>query len=262
MTRIEEKFKELKSRNEGALIGYLTVGDPDVESSEKLIRCLCKNVDILELGVPFTDPIADGPTIQAAMERSLASGMNPDTAFEMVERLREDVDTPFVFMTYYNIVLQYGEERFIQKCAEVGVDGVLVSDLPIEEAGSVLEHCKKHDVDFIFLIAPTTTEDRLKQISDNAAGFVYLVALLGVTGARDELAKETVEKTEWALEYVDKPLAVGFGISKKEHVKAVIHAGAAGVVVGSAFVNLVARRGAAACPDLVKLSVELKEGTR
>jgi tryptophan synthase alpha chain len=262
MTRIEEKFKELKSRNEGALIGYLTVGDPDVESSEKLIRCLCKNVDILELGVPFTDPIADGPTIQAAIERSLASGMNTDIAFEMVERLREDVDTPFVFMTYYNIVLQYGEERFIQKCAEVGVDGILVSDLPIEEAGSVLEHCKKHDVDFIFLIAPTTTEDRLKQISDNAAGFVYLVALLGVTGARDELAKETVEKTEWALKHVDTPLAVGFGISKKEHVKAVIDAGAAGVVVGSAFVNLVARRGAAACPDLVKLSVELKEGTR
>ncbi len=262
MTRIDEKFRELESKNEGALIGYLTMGDPDVESSEKLIKCLCKSVDILELGVPFTDPIADGPTIQAAIERSLEAGMNTDIAFEMVKRLREDIDTPFVFMTYYNIVLQYGEERFVQKCAEVGVDGVLISDLPIEEAGSVLEHCKRHDVDFIFLIAPTTPEDRLKKISDSASGFVYLVALLGVTGARDELAKETIEKTQWALQYVDKPLGVGFGISKKEHVKAVIDAGASGVVVGSAFVSLVARRGSAACPGLIKLAVELKEGTR
>jgi tryptophan synthase alpha chain len=262
MSRIDEKFEELKGRDEGALIGYLTLGDPDVEASEKLIKCLCKSVDILELGVPFTDPIADGPTIQAAIERSLASGMNTDIAFEMVERLRKDVDTPFVFMTYYNIVLQYGEEKFVKKCTEVGVDGLLISDLPIEEAGSVLEHCKNNDVDFIFLIAPTTTEERLKKISDSATGFVYLVALLGVTGARDELAKETVEKTKWALKHVDKPLAVGFGISKHEHARAVIDAGASGVVVGSAFVNLVARRGAAACPDLVRLSVELKEGTR
>jgi tryptophan synthase alpha chain len=262
MTRIEEKFNELKSRDEGALIGYLTLGDPDVGSSEKLIRCLCKNVDILELGVPFTDPIADGPTIQAAIERSLNSGMNTDIAFEMVERLREDVETPFVFMTYYNIVLQYGEERFVKKCKEVGVDGILISDLPIEEAGSVLEHCKNNNVDFIFLIAPTTTEERVKQIAEKAMGFVYLVALLGVTGARDTLQDETVNNTKRALKHIELPLAVGFGISKREHARAVIDAGASGVVVGSAFVNLVARRGAAACPDLIKLSVELKGGTR
>jgi tryptophan synthase alpha chain len=262
MSRIEEKFKELKNRDEGALIGYLTLGDPDVEASEKLVRCLCKTVDIMELGVPFTDPIADGPTIQAAIERSLEAGMNTDIAFEMVERLRHDIDTPFVFMTYYNIVLQYGEEKFVKKCSEVGVDGILISDLPIEEASTVLEHCRNYSVDFIFLIAPTTTEERMKKIADNAMGFVYLVALLGVTGARETLAQETVENTRRALEHIDLPLAVGFGISKREHVKAVIEAGASGVVVGSAFVNIAGRRGSSGCPALVKLSVELKEGTR
>lgn len=261
MSRIEGKFEELKSRGEGALIGYLTMGDPDTKTSERLIRCLCEHVDILELGVPFTDPIADGPTIQAAIERSLKAGMNTDIAFEMVERLREDIDIPFVFMTYYNIVLQYGEERFIKKCEEVGVDGILISDLPIEEADSVLGHCRNHNVDFIFLIAPTTTEARMKLISKNATGFIYLVALLGVTGARDQLQKETVEKTQWALKYVDLPLAVGFGISKKEHVRAVLDAGASGVVVGSAFVNIVAEN-VEACADLKALSGELKEGTR
>ncbi|MEE8402843.1 MAG: tryptophan synthase subunit alpha [Candidatus Hydrothermarchaeaceae archaeon] len=261
MSGIGRKFEELKSRGEGALIGYLTMGDPDITTSEELIRCLCEHVDIMELGVPFTDPIADGPTIQAAIERSLHAGMNTDIAFEMIERLRKDIDTPFVFMTYYNIVLQYGEEKFVKKCAEVGVDGVLISDLPIEEAGSVLGHCRKHDVDFIFLIAPTTTEDRIKLISKNAAGFIYLVALLGVTGARDQLQEETVEKTRWALKHVDLPLAVGFGISKKEHVRAVLDAGASGVVVGSAFVNIVAEK-ADACDELKVLAKELKEGTR
>lgn len=262
MSRIKETFEELKSRSEGALIGYLTMGDPDIETSEGLIRCLCENVDIIELGVPFTDPIADGPTIQAAIERSLSAGMNTDIAFDMVERLRKDMDIPFVFMTYYNIVLQYGEERFIKKCAEVGVDGILVSDLPIEEADTVLEQCKNHNVDLIFLIAPTTPEERIKHITKNAMGFIYLVALLGVTGARDQLQEETVEKTRWALKHIDLPLAVGFGISKKEHVKAVIDAGASGVVVGSAFVNIVAQKATDACSELKSLSGELKEGTR
>ena len=137
-----------------------------------------------------------------------------------------------------------------------------MGDAPPSKSGEAVYNCKNYNVDFIFLIAPTTTEERLKLISDNATGFVYLVALLGVTGARDELAGETVQKTKWALQYVDKPLGVGFGISKKEHVKAVIGAGASGVIVGSAFVSLVARRGSAACPGLIKLSVELKEGTR
>lgn len=261
MSKIKETFKELKSRDEGALIGYLTMGDPTITESERLIRCLCEHIDILELGIPFTDPIADGPTIQAAIERSLGAGMNTDIAFEMVGRLRKDINIPFVFMTYYNIVLQYGEERFIKKCAQVGVDGVLISDLPLEESESVLDYCKNHGVDLIFLIAPTTTDERADLISKTAMGFVYLVALLGVTGVREQLEEETAEKTRWALEHTSLPLAVGFGISKKEHVRAVLDAGASGVVVGSAFVRIVAEK-ADACADIKALAEDLKEGTR
>ncbi len=263
MSKIGERFAELKRKNEGALIGYLTLGDPDVEASERLIACLLENVDIMEFGVPFTDPIADGPTIQAAIERALEAGVNTDVAFDMVARLRERFDTPFVFMTYYNIVLQYGEERFLKRCSEVGVDGILVSDMPVEESEATLELCKKYGVDFICLIAPTTTEERMEKISSKAMGFLYLVALLGVTGAREKLEEETIRKTEWALERSKGlPLAVGFGISRPEHVRAVIEAGAQGVVVGSAFVDMVAKKGGDACDDLRRLSRELKEGTR
>ncbi len=263
--RIKEKFEELEEKKEGALIGYLTMGDPDIKTSEKLIRCIVKNVDILELGVPFSDPIADGPTIQAAIDRSLKKGMNTDIAFDMIKRLRKDgIKTPFVFMTYYNIVLQYGEERFIKKCRDVGVDGILVSDLPLEEAENVLDCCDRYGVDFIFLIAPTTTEERIKKIAKKAKGFIYLVSLLGVTGARDKLQDITIEKTKWALEHINGtlPLAVGFGISKKEHVKSIVNAGARGVVVGSAFVDIVSKKKGDACTDLIRLSKELKEGTK
>jgi tryptophan synthase alpha chain len=264
MSRIKEKFAELREKEEGALIGYLTLGDPDIQTSKKLIRCLVENVDILELGVPFTDPIADGPTIQAAIDRALKAGMNTDIAFDIVEKLRkEGVATPFVFMTYYNIVLQYGEERFIKKCRDVGVEGLLISDLPIEEAKSILKYCNKYGIDFIFLIAPTTTEERIKKIVAEAKGFLYLVSLLGVTGAREKLQDRTIKVTKWALKYVkDLPLAVGFGISRKEHVQAVIEAGAQGVVVGSAFVDIVAEKRDEACEELLRLSAKLKEGTK
>jgi tryptophan synthase alpha chain len=263
MSRIAEKFKELQRKGEGALIGYLTLGDPSISASKKLIRCLLENVDILELGIPFTDPIADGPTIQAAIDRSLRSGMNTDIAFDMVAELRADgINTPLIFMTYYNIVLQYGEERFVKKCSQVGVDGLIVCDLPIEEADNLLRYCEENDVDFIFLIAPTTTEERMEKIVSRARGFVYLISLLGVTGARGELQQRTIEVTKWASKYVRTPLAVGFGISKREHVKAVLEAGAQGVVVGSAFVDLIAKKGEKACEDLKRLSAELKEGTR
>lgn len=265
VSRISQKFHELKEKNEGALIGYLTLGDPSIAESEKLVRALAREVDILELGVPFTDPIADGPTIQAAIERALKAGINTDIAFDMVRRLRsESIATPFVFMTYYNIVLQYGEERFVKRCSEAGVDGIIICDLPVEEAESMLVHCGRHNVDFIFLIAPTTTEERIKKILPKARGFVYLVSLLGTTGAREKLQEATIEKTRWALKYTKGkvPLAVGFGISKKEHVQGVIGAGAQGVVVGSAFVKLVEQKGGEAVTELTALARELKEGTK
>lgn len=263
-SKLERTFYELQRKGEGALIGYLTLGDPSIEASEKLTAALCENVDVMELGIPFSDPIADGPTIQAAIDRALKAGMNTDAAFEIVERLRKKgITTPFVFMTYYNIVLQYGEERFIKRCRDVGVEGLLISDLPVEEAHSVLKYCDKYGVDPIFLIAPTTTEERLKKILKKARGFLYLVSLLGTTGARDKLQEETIEKTKWALKRIkDLPLAVGFGISKREHVRAIIEAGAAGVVVGSAFVKHVERLGEKAVEAIKELSKDLKEGTR
>jgi tryptophan synthase alpha chain len=264
MSRIEETFRELREKGEGALIGYLTLGDPDMETSEKLVRRISKHVDILELGIPFTDPIADGPTIQAAIERSLEAGTNTDIAFRMVKSLRKSgVDVPFVFMTYYNIVLQYGEERFVRRCRETGVEGILVSDMPLEESEDLLSLCRRHGVDFIFLIAPTTTEERIKKIVKEASGFVYLVSLLGTTGARDRLQKRTLKVTRWARKYVkDKPLAVGFGISKPEHVRAVLSAGADGVVVGSAFVKLIGEKGKRAGAAIERLARELKGATK
>lgn len=264
MSRISKTFERLSKNGEGALIGYLTLGDPDIQTSKKLLKCLCKNVDILEIGIPFSDPIADGPTIQAAMDRALGNGVTMEDAFKVVSELRsEGVQTPFVFMTYYNIVLQYGEERFIKMCNEKGVDGLLVSDLPLEESQSIVEGCKKYGIDPIFLIAPTTPEDRVKKIVAQSKGFVYLISLLGVTGERASVQDRTLQFVASTLQLSGGlPLVVGFGISKKEHVKAIIAAGAQGIVVGSAFVNIIAIHGVDACVDLERLSKDLKEGTR
>jgi tryptophan synthase alpha chain len=261
MSALEAKFKELKEKNEGALIGFLTLGDPDVKTSKKLAECLMENVDVLELGIPFSDPIADGPTIQASVDRALNAGINTDKVFELVSELKKKV--PLVFLTYYNILLQYGIKKFIKRCSEAGISGIIVADLPIEEAGEVLEHCDKYDVDFIFLIAPTTTDERLKEIVSKARGFIYLISILGVTGARESLQDITTKTTKWALKHTKGiPLAVGFGISKKEHVQTVIKAGAQGVIVGSAFVDIIAKKKENACGELKKLSKELKDGTR
>lgn len=264
MGRIKEKFKELAARKEGALVGYITLGDPDVKTSEKIASSLLENCDLLELGIPFSDPIADGPTIQGAIERALEAGMNTDIAFETVEKLRKrGEEKPLVFMTYYNIVLQYGEERFVKRCRESGVDGVLVSDLPLEEASSFMEHCKKNKIDPIFLISPNTPEERIKKIAANGKGFLYLVSVLGVTGARERVQEATLEKIKQVKGLIGGlPLCVGFGISKKEHVEAVIGAGADGAVVGSAFVRIIEKKREDACEDLRKLSGELKEETQ
>jgi tryptophan synthase alpha chain len=264
MSRIRQAFERLKRKEEGALIGYLTLGDPDIESSQELLTCLGNSVDILEIGIPFSDPIADGPTIQAAMDRALKSGANTNKAFEVARRLRErGVDAPLVFMTYYNIVLQFGEEDFLRMCRESGVDGVLVSDLPIEESSGFSQMCEKYGVDIIFLIAPTTPPDRIKKIIAQTRGFVYLVSLMGVTGERERVEERTLKVIEDALRLTGPlPLVVGFGISKGEHVKKIIGAGAQGVVVGSAFVNIVAEHDKGACRELERLAKELKEGTK
>ena len=264
MSRIKRVFEELKEKNEGALIAYLTLGDPDIESSKKHFIALSKHADILEIGLPFSDPIADGPTIQAAMDRALSGGVTTDDAFEAVTDLRDrGVVRPIVFMTYYNIVLQYGEDMFLQRCSETGVDGLLVSDLPLEESESIVSGCRKHGLDPIFLIAPVTPPKRVKRIAAAGSGFLYLVSLLGVTGERKSVAQKTIDVIKSARNIVGGiPLAVGFGISRPEHVQQIIGAGAQGVVVGSAFVNLSAKHGSDAGEYLERLAQELKEGTR
>lgn len=266
MSRIEKKFAELKRKREGALIGYLTLGDPNPEASFSLVKALCEHADIVELGIPFSDPIADGPTIQAAIDRALKAGMNTDKAFEIVKKLRKEVETPFVFMTYYNIVLQYGEERFLKRCKETGADGVLITDLPVEEGTNFIALCRKHGIDFVSIITLLTEKERIKKIAKNSSGFLYLVSLLGVTGARDKLAESAIEKSKEALVCLKEvksalPLAVGFGISKKEHVQEIMKAGAQGVVVGSAFVKLIEEKKGEAAEEIKKLARELKSGT-
>jgi tryptophan synthase alpha chain len=244
MSRISEKFEELRGRGEGALIAFVTAGDPNADATRKIAKTLeDAGADMIELGLPFSDPIADGPTIQAASERALKSGMNPDVYFSVIKKIRGEVKVPLICLTYFNPVLKRGVGRFMKDCADSGIDGVIIPDLPVEEAKEVLEKADENGVDVIFLAAPTTTEERMKKILDSTRGFVYLVSLLGVTGARRELSRtvKDVIKRARKAEKKNVPIAVGFGISTPEHVREVIAAGADGAIVGSAIVDVIAK---------------------
>ncbi|MEA1924261.1 MAG: tryptophan synthase subunit alpha [Candidatus Altiarchaeota archaeon] len=263
--KIDDKFRELQKKGEGALIGFVTAGDPTPQATLDIVDSLIEGgVDILEIGLPFSDPIADGVVIQKASERSLKAGMNTDIYFRIVGEITSEI--PKICLTYYNLVLQRGLERFAVDCQNSGISGLIVPDLPIEEATPLLEALRKHDVDFIFLAAPTTTENRLQKILREASGFLYVVAVLGVTGAREGFSK-AINPT---LRRINKlspeiPLAVGFGISKPEHVRGVIAAGAQGVIVGSAFVKIIDENKADirnAREKIKKLCRELKNATR
>ncbi|MEA1895020.1 MAG: tryptophan synthase subunit alpha [Euryarchaeota archaeon] len=240
---IKDKFTELKARNEGALIAYICAGDPTPEDTVAIVRALVRGgADVIELGLPFSDPVADGPTIQASIERALDAGMNPDIFFDLVRSL--DVPVPLVVMTYYNIIFKRGPEQFVRDCVESGITGIIVPDLPVEEAEDLAAHCKVHGVDLIFLIAPTTYPERMHKIVDVGSGFIYLVARIGVTGARDDVASSTFSLIDLVrgTTLTTTPLAVGFGISTPDQASAIINAGADGVIVGSAFVNIIADR--------------------
>ena len=265
MSRLPEAFADGP-----AFIPYLAVGDPDVEASRGYVRALVEGgADLVELGLPFSEPIAEGPTIQAAVGRSLAGGMTPPRYFEFVEALA--VDVPLVCMTYYNLIYRYGDapgpEPFVERAAEVGIDGFVVPDLPAEEAGPLREACDAHGRDLIFIVAPTTREARLERIRPLVSGFVYVQARLGVTGARADLSDETAESlarvADWPV-----PKAVGFGISTGEQAAEVVAAGADGVIVGSALVDVIAdgvERGdstAAVADRLRSLAAELAAGVR
>lgn len=224
-----------------ALVGFVMAGDPSAEESIEYAEALVEGgADVVELGIPFSDPVADGPTIQRAHERGLDAGVRTDEFFEIASEVRDRTEAPVVTLCYYNLVYRRGLDRFVEECEDAGVEGVVVPDLPIEEAGDMLRATEGTDVDLVFLAAPTTRTDRMRRIGDAASGFLYLVARLGVTGARSEMDSVTEGIIERASRNApDVPKAVGFGVSRGKHARRIVEAGADGVIAGSVFVDLV-----------------------
>ena len=268
MTRISEKFAELKKLREGALIAYITVGDPNSRETLRFVSALIEGgVDIVELGIAFSDPIADGPTIQSAVGRSLASGTRPLDVFNIARTINEQHNVPLVLMTYYNPIFRFGLTKFLQIAKETKISGLIVPDLPVEEAAEYRKECVAANIDTIFLAAPSTEPSRLKQIFNQTSGYLYLISLYGVTGARTTIPDSAVNlvKSYHATLAGSIPLAVGFGISTTDQVQRLMHAGADGVIVGSAFVNVIAdnsRNLDMAADKLKSLARELKTATR
>lgn len=237
MGRIEERFALLAERGETALIPFITIGDPDMETSEALVLSMAEaGADMIELGVPFSDPIAEGPTIQRSSERSLAGGTSLHGILELVSRLRPKLDIPLILMGYANPIFAMGFDRFPKLAREVGVDGIIIPDLPPEEGRDLFAQCNELGVDGILLAAPTTTEERLNKLANETRGFLYYVSLTGVTGARSELAAGVEERVRAARSAGSIPVCVGFGISTAEQASEVAQF-ADGVVVGSAVVD-------------------------
>lgn len=244
MNRIDAKFRELKLRKEKALVVYLTAGFPSARMLPDLVNaCVDAGVDVVELGVPFSDPLADGPTIQAASEKALANGVSPVWVLKQVKQLRRrGVEVPLGLMTYYNPVLRYGLRRFCGDAAAAGVDGLIVPDLPPEEAEDLLKAARPRGLDTIFLAAPTSTRERLKQAVRRSTGFIYYVSLTGVTGARSSLPAQVDAQVRAIKGMTRLPVCVGFGVSTPAQVRQVVHA-ADGAIVGSALMSLVGRAG-------------------
>ena len=237
MSRIHEAFE-----NKKAFIPFITAGDPDLNTTAELLVAVAEaGADLIEVGIPFSDPTAEGPVIQEADERALAAGCTTDKLFAMLSQVRPKLDIPVVFMTYMNPVFTYGKERFLQKCVEVGMDGIIIPDLPYEEKGEMSGLCDTYGVDLISLVAPTSHE-RIRMIAGEAKGFLYLVSSLGVTGVRKEITTDIDEMVALVREASDIPCAVGFGISTPEQAKKM--AGVSdGAIVGSAIVRMIGQYG-------------------
>lgn len=240
MNRIERAFQNAQSQDRSAFVSYVCAGDPNPATSLQVCRALLRSgVDILEIGVPFSDPLADGLTNQLASQRALEAGTTREDVFDLVRKIREeDGQTPIVFYTYYNLMFSGGLEAYIAEAKEAGVDGLLVLDLPPEEAGDYMEACRKIEMKTVFLLAPTTPEERVEYIAQNATGFIYYVSRTGVTGVREDLASDLREMVDMIKRHSDNPLVVGFGIQNPDQVNAVARL-ADGVVVGSAIVNTI-----------------------
>ena len=278
MSNIRKAFENGK-----AFIPFITCGDPDLETTKAAVREMVKNgADLIELGIPFSDPTAEGPVIQEANVRALSGGVTTDKIFEMVRELRgsgkadggvvtgdgeigepdgtEPVTVPMVFMTYANVVYSYGAERFISTCAGIGIDGIILPDLPFEEKEEFLPVCRKYGVDLISLVAPTS-EDRIAMIAKEAEGFLYIVSSLGVTGVRSEITTDLGSIVKTVRENTDIPCAVGFGISTPEQARKMA-AVSDGAIVGSAIVKLLAKYGKDAPAEIGKYVKSMKDGVR
>ena len=237
MNRIDQKFKDLREKKEKAFIAFVTAGDPSLRITEELVYSFERNgVDIVELGVPFSDPLADGPTIQASSQRSLKRGTNLSKILNTVKRIRQRSQIPIALMTYYNPIFHYGESKFIKDAQKCGVDGVIIPDLPLEEATSYLRSAKANRITTSLFLAPTTTRQRMRKIVKAATGFVYYVSLTGVTGAHKAFSEKNAANIRLAKRMTKKPICVGFGISTPSQVRSVAKI-SDGVIVGSAIVN-------------------------
>jgi tryptophan synthase alpha chain len=238
-SRITGTFKEISRKNGRAFIPYIMAGDPNIKRTGELIRVLedC-GADIIELGVPFSDPLADGPTIQQAAQRALDEGVTLSTVIGLVAEIRITTQIPIILMTYYNPIFKYGEERFVRDATAAGVDGIIVPDLPPDEAGNLMKYSRKSGLDTIFLLAPTSTEDRILKVARASKGFIYYVPITGITGSQLSLDVSVESHIARIRKVSDKPIAVGFGISTPEEAAALSRF-ADGVIVGSAIVKRV-----------------------
>ena len=254
MSRIQNAFTHK------AFVAFLTAGDPTMDKTEEYIgRLIDGGADLIEIGIPFSDPIAEGPVIQSANVRALAAGANLEKIFALVTNVREKYpDTPIVFLTYLNPVFKYGADNFFKKCAEIGADGIIVPDMPFEEKGEISGAAEKHGIDIISLIAPTS-EDRIKLIASEAKGYIYIVSSMGVTGMRSEIKTDIGSIVEAVRKYSDKPAAVGFGINTPEQAQK-FSALADGVIVGSAIVKIIEQYGENAGDELYNYAKKMTEG--
>ena len=242
MKEMARTFSRLRTRGEGGLIAYVTAGDPEPEHTPRIVKTLVNGgADIVELGIPFSDPIADGPTIQAATVRALKAGTTSRKVLKICEEIKEENSVPIVILTYYNPIFRIGLECFFETAKACGVDGLIVPDLPIEEASEYKKFAEAYEVDTVFLAAPSTSTQRLRRIVEYTSGFLYLVSVFGVTGAREKVKGLTIGLVRKTLPitYERVPLAVGFGISKPEHVKVITQNGADAAIVGSGFVSII-----------------------
>jgi len=234
--RIEEKFEELRDRGEGAYMPHIYYGDPTPEFSRREIETLADNgADLVEFGIPFSDPTADGPTFQEACERALENGVTPEMCLRGIENLRgEGLEIPIVVTSYYNTLYTYGPNRFLERLSEIGAQGIIVPNLPLEEAGPLMNSAEESGIDIILQVTPNTSRERMEKIAKSSSGFLYVVNVEGVTGARETVPKSTMELIKSAKEIAGVPLMTGFGVSKGRHAKALVSAGTDGVITGSA----------------------------